>query len=479
MSERWNNKLTVRLISVMVAAVLALPLPVFAEGEIPEVTENESVQTKEETIQEETAQEEQLETPTIEEPVQEGSSEDNLEEPYEEELPEEALPVEEAEESEVEIILSPVNNRPALYSTTINGPVMIKASGKAIDLRTMLGEASGGYSVVQGSCTDGTYAYYMMVSSANQMGRLLKVRMSDNTVVGRSAVADVYHGNGICYDSKRNLIVSATYHDKRQTLAFFDASSLAFKGFQKVKFSHYANAGSDSISSADRNKGLTAIAYNKTYDCYIGMESSYHNIIVYDASTLEALGKAITNVNGSYPEVWQSMDADDKYVYYVLSPGSGQPYNVILCLDWHSENLQLVRKYGKPCVEKAWHCGNGQDDAKRDGRPSAVIRLNTPYEAESLYHVTDPNTGKAHFYLSEYHGEAQYGWVTKKVKVKWKKVKKKVKWKKVKIKKGKNKGKYKWKYKTKKVWKYKTKKVKVKERIGTIRYGRVYDLGTF
>ena len=401
-----------KLLAIILMASLVMPLPAFAVGETPDGTQSEQAQTQEQ--------------------------------------PQETF------------VLTPVNNRAVIGNSVIKKPLVIKKKSVAIDLRAMIDEGHKGYSVVQGSCTDGTYAYYMMVSAANQKGRLLKVRMSDNKVVKKSAVVDVNHGNGICYDSKRKLIVSTTYHDKRQTLAFFDANTLAFKGFQKVKFNNYKDAGAGSINSKDRKKGLSAIAYNRKYDCYLGMETTYHNIIIYDAATLEAIGKASTNVNGNYPELWQSMDADDKYVYYVLSPGSGQPYNVILCLDWHSENLQIVRKYRKPCVEKAWKCGNGQDDAKRTGKPSAVIKLNTPYEAESIYHVDDPKTGKANFYLSEYHSEAEYGWVKKKVKVRWKKVKKKVKWKKVNGK-----------------WKYKKKKVKVWKRIGTLRYGRVYDLGVF
>ena len=382
---------------------------------------------------------------------------------------------EEADEaSEEEILLEPVKNRPKVTGTAISSPVQLKKSGKALDLRAMIGEKHDGYSVVQGSCTDGTYAYYMMVSSADQKGRLLKVRMKDNKVVGKSKVVDVNHGNGICYDSKRNLIVSATYYNKRQKLAFFDASSLTFTGYKKVKFSYYKDAGDDSINAEDRKRGLTAIAYNATYDVYVGMESEYHDIIIYDAETLQAIGKARTKVNASYPDVWQSMDCDDRYVYYVLSPGSGQPYNIILCLEWHSEYLQLVRKYGYKCVEKAWTCGSSSNEAKRTGKPSAVKRINMPYESESLYHVTDPDTGKAHFYLSAYHSEPKYEWVKKTVKekVKWKKVKKKVKWKKVNGK---------WKYKYKKVWKYKTKKVKKKvwTLTGKYRYDHVYDLGVF
>ena len=378
-----------------------------------------------------------------------------------------------------EPVLTPVTNRPTISGTLTAYPQALGNAYGALDLRAMAGQGHGGSSVVEGSCTDGTYAYYMMVSPSNQKGILMKVRMSDNAVMGKSSVVDVYHGNGICYDSKRNLVVSCTYHNKRQRLAFFDASSLHFNGFRDVKFTYYKDAGSDSIDKYDRNQGLTAIAYNETYDCYVSMESKYHDIIIYDATTLEAIGKALTTVTAAYPEVWQSMDCDDKYVYYVLSPGSGQPYNIVLCLDWHSENLQLVREHGQRCVEKAWKCGSAADNKARNGKPSAVIRTNTKYEAESLYHVTDPTTGRNHFYLSEYHSEPKYGWVTKKYKVKWKKVKKKVKWKRVKIKKGKRKGKYKWKYKKKKVWKYKTKKKKVWAVVGKYRYNHVYDLGTF
>ena len=432
--SRITEQIMKQIIAVMLTVMLVMPVPAFAANEI---------------------------TGPVDETA--GTVIDEQEDENAEEEPEE------------EIVLEPVTNRPAVSGTAISSPeVLSNKAGKALDLRAMIGEDHDGYSVVQGSCTDGVYAYYMMVSSSNQQGRILKVRMKDNKVMGKSKVVDVNHGNGICYDSKRKQIVSATYHDKRQTLAFFDAASLAFTGYKRVKFTYYKNAGNDSISSEDRKRGLTAIAYNAAYDCYVGMESEFHDIIIYDAETLEAIGKAKTTVTAKYPAVWQSMDCDDRYVYYVLSPGSGQPYNIILCLEWHSEYLQLVRKYGQKCVEKAWTCGASADESKRNGKPSAVKRINMPYESESLYHVTDPSTGKAHFYLSAYYGKPKYEWVKKTVtkKVKWKKVKKKVKWKKVNGK---------WKYKTKKVWKYKTKKVKQKvwTLTGKYRYGHVYDLGVF
>ena len=50
------------------------------------------------------------------------------------------------------------------------------------NLTSMINEDDDGYAVVQGGCTDGTYAYYLMVSSSTQHGRVLKVRISNNSV---------------------------------------------------------------------------------------------------------------------------------------------------------------------------------------------------------------------------------------------------------------------------------------------------------
>jgi hypothetical protein len=155
------------------------------------------------------------------------------------------------------------------------------------------------------------------------------------------------------------------------------------------------------------------------------------------------------------------MDADEKYVYFLLSRDSGQPNNIIIALDWNSENLLPIVNGEKEYIKEMWSCNN-----KGTGKPDAVITVKTPYEVEALYHTTD-KSGKEHFYMAEHHGRGKYKTVTvtRAYKVKWKKVKKKVK--------------VKGKVKIKKVWKYKTKykKVRVTKKVCTLRDGYVYDLG--
>lgn len=349
-------------------------------------------------------------------------------------------------------------------------------------LRELIGEPNSGYAVAQGAATDGTYAYYMLASSTTQMGRVLKIRLSDGAVVGRGPVIAIHHANGMTYDSKRKKLVAVGYGAYRHNLSIINPDTLQLEENKTLQYT-YASQISGMPSGA-QNNGIAAISYIPKYDVYVARSrgkvsghpettgSANNNIWVFNAENLEAIGHIYTKVTGAYPETYQAMDADEKYVYFLLSPGSGQSRNIILALDWNSENLIPVVNGDTEYVDHMWKCNNDGS-----GRPDAVINIPVGHESEGLFHLTNSD-GTSHFYLSEYYGRDHYRSVYKtvKYKVKWKKVKKRVKWKRVK-----RKGKWKWKYKKKKVWKYKTKKKKawVTERDYWARDNYVYDLGSF
>lgn len=299
-----------------------------------------------------------------------------------------------------------------------------------INLRTMIKEGRNGYSVVQGGCTDGTYAYYLMVSSKTQKGRVLKVRMKNNIVVARSKVLNICHGNGMTYDSKRKKLVVIARERRKQEITVIDASTLRISKQKNVRYDYYKNAGSDSLSSKHQQQGLAAIAYVKKYDCYIALERVYHNLLIFNPDTFQAIGMVTTGFDKKYPGTFQAMDADERYVYLLLSyynkNGKKQPYNLILALDWNSEKLLPAVNASKSkdtrYIKKAWACSNSNN-----GMPDAVIRIKTKYEAENIYHTTDQN-GREHFYMSEYHSHPVYKTVRKRVKVRgrWKRKKVKV-----------------------------------------------------
>lgn len=288
---------------------------------------------------------------------------------------------------------------------------------KNVELRSMLKENSDGHSVVQGGCTDGTYAYYLMVSSYTQKGRILKVRIRDNKVVKRSNILDTWHGNGMTYDSKRKKLVVIAREHRKQEITVIDARTLKITRQEDVKYNYYAFAEKDSLTKTHQKQGLAAIAYVKRYDCYVALERTYDNLLFFDPDTFEAIGLAYTDIRSDYPGTYQAMDADDKYVYLLLSyfseKGKVQPYNIILALDWNSENLLPVVNGELVCVPEAWTCNNDGS-----GEPDAAIRIKTKHEAENIYHTTDKK-GREHFYLSEYYG--RYAYKTVKIKGKRKK----------------------------------------------------------
>ena len=304
----------------------------------------------------------------------------------------------------------------SLYRTVINRSIKAKKI-KNVELRTMIKENSDGYAVVQGGCTDGKYAYYLMVSSYTQNGRILKVNIRNNKVVGRSKILNTWHGNGMTYDSKRKQLVVIAREHRKQEITVVDARTLKITRQEDVKYDYYEFAGKDSLTRTHQRQGLAAIAYVNRYDCYVALERTYNNLLFFDPDTFEAVGIAYTDILRDYPGTFQAMDADDKYVYLLLSyynkGGRVQPNNLILALDWNSENMLPVVNGELICVPEAWSCNNDGS-----GKPDAVIRIKSKHEAENIYHTTD-KTGSEHFYMSEYYGRYAY----KKVRVNGKKKK--------------------------------------------------------
>ena len=281
---------------------------------------------------------------------------------------------------------------------------------KSIELRTMIKEKSAGYSVVQGGCTDGKYAYYLMVSSYTQNGRVLKVNIKNNKVVKRSEILNIWHGNGMTYDSKRKKLVVIGRDHRKQEVTVIDARTLQITRQEEVKYNNYTEAEKDSLTKVHQRQGLAAIAYVRQRDCYVALERKYYNLLFFDPDTFEAIGMAYTNIRNDYPGTYQAMDADEKYVYLLLSyfneGGKVQPYNLMLALDWNSENLMPAvdpEGYEYPgYITEAWRCGNDGS-----GKPDASIRIKSRYEVENIYHTTDKK-GMEHFYMSAYHGRCAY-----------------------------------------------------------------------
>ncbi len=456
-----KSDLAKRIVSMTLAAALMLSMTFSVPFESWAAEENagsgESVQTQDAeaadaevdqvkvSADDQTADAEENEG-TNEETTQDANGTETNAEPEEVRATELGLSTEGTDQGDPEQKVYPAPTRRVLGSFTASASRVTNSAGAYYNLREYLGEGIYGYSILQGSCIDdkGEYSYYCL-RDTNDWGRLVKVRMSDGACVGVSNPYYFAHGNSMCYDSERNRVVVASYINTRQTIHLVDPNNLNSIEPVNLDMSELR----PKLVGHGSAVGVTAIAYNAKYDCYITMQRADHNIVIYDAETRKAKAAAFTNFSG-IGGTFQSIDADDTYVYFVMSEFGGKyGRNSLVAFDWHAENLQKLLN-GDSTVD-TWYCGS-------NGLCSAIITIPGAHEGEDLYHIETSN-GRSHFYLANYNNDPTYKTVKVKKKWKkvWKKVKKKVKWKKVKKKVFKN-----GKWKKKKVWKYKYKKVKKK-----------------
>lgn len=260
---------------------------------------------------------------------------------------------------------------------------------KVFEIRKWAKQKMYQYDTLQGSCTDGKYAYYLMYNRKVVKCKIVKVKRSNLKVVKVSGVLDVAHGNDMTYDSdrKRLVVVHSTGVDPKR-LTSVDPQSLQVIESKHVQIPKKLAGGS--IEDAAGATAFSGVAYSSGRKQYAVLLSHNYNFVILD-SNLEPVRYA--KVGKKYNYIVQGIDATDDYIMVAQSPKtSKQKYNIITVYDW-------------------------------DGRYISKINVKKGYEIESIYHVGSKYY--AGFYRSYY--KTGYKNVVKEVKVKGKVKKKKVK----------------------------------------------------
>ncbi len=266
---------------------------------------------------------------------------------------------------------------------------LLSKKKKVFEIRKWADQKMFQYDTLQGSCTDGTYAYYLLFNRKVSKCKIVKVKRSNLKVVQVSGALDVAHGNDMTYDShrKRLVIVHSTGVDPKR-LTSVDPQSLGIIESKHVQIPKKLAGGS--IADANGATAFSGVAYSSGRKQYVVLLSHNYNFVILD-SDLEPV--RYVKAGKKYNYVMQGIDATDDYIMVAQSPKtSKQKYNIITVYDW-------------------------------DGRYISKINVKKGYEIESIYHVGSKYY--AGFYRSYY--KTRYKNVIKKVKVKGKEKKKKVK----------------------------------------------------
>lgn len=202
------------------------------------------------------------------------------------------------------------------------------------------------YSVMQGGCTDGTYAYFVMENQALGICELVKLSLSDWSIVKVGTDLDINHGNDLTYNAKTGKIVAVHNKPNYNTLSVIDPETL------KVE------------SQVTLDSKVYSIAYNEAADQYVVGISGTQEFQILN-SNFKIL-KTYTGIETDY--VHQGMDCDDKYIYFIQSSTVD---NSIVVYDW-------------------------------DGQYVKTIKVDVPLEGESLFHAG--STYYANFHSAQYRG---------------------------------------------------------------------------
>lgn len=148
----------------------------------------------------------------------------------------------------------------------------VKANGKKVDVRKQAGSKLNGYTVSQGTCSDGRFLYMCFEcrnGDENGSGRarikIAKVRVSDWKVVKVSGSLKLGHANDITYNGNRRILVVTGAKTNDPYVRIVDPSSLKKTGKKKIKLD----------SSYSYVKAYNAIDYDPESHTYYIRSRSY------------------------------------------------------------------------------------------------------------------------------------------------------------------------------------------------------------
>ncbi len=212
------------------------------------------------------------------------------------------------------------------------------------------------HKVLQGACTDGTYAYVVLENQtvSPSVDIIRKYNISTWEPVKDSQPLAIDHGNDLCYNSKTGMLVAVHNAPNKTRISFINPDTLEVTETKTIGYSFYS------------------ITYNATLDRYVLGISDGFNFVIVD-SDFKYVGKRfiIGHVTG-YTK--QGMDSDDKYIYFVQSG-----LNCIVVYDWDGNYIKTIFLTGiEDETEAIFHIG-----------PSFYVTFNIDYKTHGAIYKVD------------------------------------------------------------------------------------------
>ncbi len=269
---------------------------------------------------------------------------------------------------------------------------LLKKGDAAFNFRIAAKQKLYQYDTLQGACANGGYAYLTLYNRKVEKCKIVKVKLSNLSVVKVSAALPIYHGNNLTYNTKKKRIVATcctTSKKAKNRVVLINPSTLKVTSIKNIKLSKKVKKLPRSVRK--KNKGFTAIAYNEKHNCYVARLRQNGNIVILNKNLkplryvklkgkktgllvqgIETVGNYIYDVRsfkGRYHYCMVTVHTmSGKYVGQMKFPYGTAP----------GKELQCIFHNGKQFYAGFYYSTSQMDDTKRNhvNRVNLIQRLN-------------------------------------------------------------------------------------------------------
>ena len=229
--------------------------------------------------------------------------------------------------------------------------------GTVFDLTSQAGQKLYGYDTLQGATAGKGYGYFTLYNRDNNYAKIVKVKLSEMSVIKVSAPLNIKHANEITYNGRNNTIVVANSDPVPKRLSVIDANTLTLRYHKTITMPRKVKGMSK--KQRKKFKGVGAIAYNEKQNCYICRMRKTNDLLFLNASFKPI--KRVKQKSKISGLLYQGIDTYKDCIMVCLSFKGKKKYNVVTVYNMKGKKkARFTMGAGVPQLEleTVFHDGN-------------------------------------------------------------------------------------------------------------------------
>lgn len=237
---------------------------------------------------------------------------------------------------------------------------------KKLELRALAKQKVPGYDTLQGACYGNGYVYYLLEdrTKANYSSsgglkarcKIVKIKLSNKSVIKISKALPLGHGNDMTYDTKRNRLVISHSTPTPKYVSIVDPNTLKRRSTQSVELPKTLKG----MSSSRRKyyNGFGNIAYNAKHDKYVVVlrGQTFHHIMLLNGDFKPV---KFLPVDTMAKQMLQGIETYDDFILVGQSYGYGYTGNNILVYNWNGAYMSRLNLGNTYEMESIFHDSSG------------------------------------------------------------------------------------------------------------------------